>query len=55
MKGSEDEGTLAYGHVNVTVGCYSILLARLEGEQLGVNGSFAETREPEYLYRAGCL
>jgi TolB-like protein/Tfp pilus assembly protein PilF len=45
MKGGEDENGFAYGQVNVPVGCYSILLARLCGEQPSVNASFAETRE----------
>jgi hypothetical protein len=45
MKGGEDEGGFAYGELNVPVGCYSILLARLQGEQLGVNASVAEARE----------
>jgi TolB-like protein/Tfp pilus assembly protein PilF len=45
MKGGEDEGGFAYGQANVPVCCYSILLARLQGEQPSVNASFAETRE----------
>jgi tetratricopeptide (TPR) repeat protein len=45
MKGGEDEGGFAYGELNVPVGCYSILLARLQGEQLGVNARVAEARE----------
>jgi hypothetical protein len=45
MKGDEDEGDFAYGELNVPVGCYSILLARLQGEQPGVNASVAEARE----------
>jgi hypothetical protein len=45
MKGGEDENGFAYGQVNVPVGCYSILLARLCGEQSGVSASLAETRE----------
>ena len=45
MNGSEDEGNFAYGQIPVPVGCYSILLARLQGEQPGPNASFAETRE----------
>jgi TolB-like protein/Flp pilus assembly protein TadD len=40
----EDDG-FAYGKGDVPVGCYSILLARLQGEQPGVNAGFAETRE----------
>jgi hypothetical protein len=46
MKGGEDEGYFGYGQQpSVPVGCYSILLARLQGEQPGANASFAETRE----------
>jgi tetratricopeptide (TPR) repeat protein len=42
MKGGEDN-QFAYTIAPVPVGCYSILLARLQGEQ--ENSSFAETRE----------
>ena len=45
MKGGEDDGNFAYGRINVPIGCYSILLARLQGEQPGVNSGFGETRE----------
>jgi TolB-like protein/Tfp pilus assembly protein PilF len=45
MNGGDDEGYFAYGQINVPVSCYSILLARLQGEQPGANASFAETRE----------
>jgi TolB-like protein len=45
MKGGEDEGWFAYGGYPVPIGCYSILLARLQGEQPGANSSFAQTRE----------
>jgi tetratricopeptide (TPR) repeat protein len=45
MKGGEDGGDFAYGQMAVPVGCYSILLARLQGEQPGANAGFAETRE----------
>lgn len=41
----DDEGYFAYADARVPVGCYSILLARLQGEETGANGSFAETRE----------
>jgi hypothetical protein len=41
----EDDGGFAYGRANVPVGCYSILLDRLQGEQPSVNASFAEARE----------
>ena len=42
MNGGEDN-QFAYALALVPVGCYSILLARLQGEQ--ENSSFAETRE----------
>ena len=45
MSGGEDDGYFAYGSVPVPVGCYSILIARLEGEQTGTNSSFAATRQ----------
>jgi serine/threonine protein kinase len=45
MKGGEDEGWFAYGDYPVPIGCYSILLARLQGEQPGGKPNFAETRE----------
>jgi TolB-like protein/Flp pilus assembly protein TadD len=45
MKGSEDEGWFAYGDYPVPVACYSIMLARLQGEQPGARSDFAETRE----------
>jgi TolB-like protein/Flp pilus assembly protein TadD len=45
MKGGEDDGSFAYGKANVPIGSYSILLARLQGEQPGVNARFAETRQ----------
>ena len=45
MKGDEDEGWFAYGACPVPVGCYSIVLARLQGEQSGATSDFAETRE----------
>ncbi len=45
MNGGDDEGYFAYGQINVPVSCYSILLARLQGEQPRANASFAETRE----------
>ena len=46
MKGGDDEGCFGYGQQpSVPVGCYSILLARLQGEEPGANASFAETRE----------
>src|SRR5260221_1524067 len=45
MKGGEDEGGFAYGLVNVPVGCYSILLARIQVDQPVVNAIFAQARE----------
>jgi serine/threonine protein kinase/Tfp pilus assembly protein PilF len=45
MKGGEDLGLFAYGWWPVPVGCYSILIARLQGEPAGANPSFAEVRE----------
>ena len=44
MGSADDEGDFANGGVNVPIGCYSILLARLQGEPPGANPSFAETR-----------
>jgi TolB-like protein/Flp pilus assembly protein TadD len=45
MNGGDDEGEFANGGVNVPIGCYSILLARLQGEPTGANLTFAETRD----------
>ena len=45
MNSGDDEGDFAYGGSNVPLGCYSILLARLQGEQIVTNPSFAETRD----------
>ena len=45
MKGGEDDGDFAYGSRPVPVGCYSILLARTQGEQTEQNPSLAEARE----------
>jgi hypothetical protein len=45
FKGGEDIGQFAYGNWPVPVGCYSILIARLQGEDPGSNPSFAEVRE----------
>jgi len=45
MNGGDDEGEFANGGVNVPIGCYSILLARLQGELTDANPSFAETRD----------
>ena len=45
FKGGEDIIQFAYGNWPVPVGCYSILIARLQGEDPGSNPSFAEVRE----------
>jgi tetratricopeptide (TPR) repeat protein len=44
MKGTEDN-QFAYAIVSVPVGCYTILLARMQGEEPPMNASFTETRE----------
>ncbi len=43
--GGEDDGDFAYGQIPVPVGCYSILIVRLQGEQIGVNSRFADVRQ----------
>jgi serine/threonine protein kinase/Flp pilus assembly protein TadD len=45
MKGGEDNGYFAYASLPVPIGCYSILLARLQGDRPEVNAESAETRE----------
>ena len=45
FKGREDIVQFAYGNRPVPVGCYSILIARLQGEHPDSNPSFAEDRE----------
>ena len=45
LKGSEDVSQFAYGRRPVPVGCYSILIARLQGERPDSNPGFAEVRE----------
>jgi serine/threonine protein kinase/tetratricopeptide (TPR) repeat protein len=45
MKGGEDEGWFAYGDYPVPVGCYSIMLARVQGERPGPKSDFVEARE----------
>ena len=45
FKGGEDSGQFAYGTRPVPIGCYSILIARLQGESAGANPKFAETRQ----------
>jgi hypothetical protein len=44
MKGGEDEGYFAYGSSIVPIGCYSILLARLQGENAAAP-KFSEVRK----------
>ena len=43
--GGEDDGNFGYATVPVPAGCYSILLARLQGKRPDTNPSFAEARE----------
>jgi serine/threonine protein kinase/Flp pilus assembly protein TadD len=46
MNGGYDEGDFAFVEgTSVPVGCYSLLLARLQGEETGANASFAGARE----------
>jgi TolB-like protein/tRNA A-37 threonylcarbamoyl transferase component Bud32 len=45
MKDGEDNGYFAYAALPVPVGCYSILLSRLQGEQPDASSEFANTRE----------
>jgi len=45
MKGGEDLGLFAMGWWPVPVGCHSILIARLQGDLIGANSSFAAVRE----------
>jgi TolB-like protein/Tfp pilus assembly protein PilF len=45
MKGDEDAAQFAYATRAVPVECYSILIARLQGEQASTRADFAETRE----------
>jgi serine/threonine protein kinase/Tfp pilus assembly protein PilF len=45
MKDGEDDGYFAYAGIPVPIGCYSILLARLQGEQLDAHPEFAKTRD----------
>ena len=45
LDGGEDDGYFGWAQIPVPVGCYSILLARLQGEPPEANSSFAETRE----------
>jgi TolB-like protein/Tfp pilus assembly protein PilF len=43
--GGEDDGNFGYATVPVPAGCYSILIARLQGENPDANPSFAVARE----------
>ncbi|MBV8277733.1 MAG: hypothetical protein JO170_21065, partial [Verrucomicrobia bacterium] len=45
LNGGDDQGDFAYGGVTVPVDCYSILLSRLQGEQIDANTRFTRTRE----------
>ena len=45
IKGGDDEVDFAYGIAPVPAECYSVLLARLQGEQVSGNSGFNETRE----------
>jgi tetratricopeptide (TPR) repeat protein len=45
MKDGDDNGYFAYASLPVPIGCYSILLARLQGEQAEDSAEFANTRE----------
>ena len=45
LKGGDDEGDFAYAQASVPIGCYSILIARSQGDLPGANASFAETRD----------
>jgi hypothetical protein len=44
VKGREDPGYFAWGDISVPIGCYSILLARLQGKQSDENPGFLQTR-----------
>jgi serine/threonine protein kinase/tetratricopeptide (TPR) repeat protein len=45
FKGREDNDQFAYGRRPVPIGCYSILIARLEGESVAANPEFLKIRE----------
>jgi TolB-like protein/Tfp pilus assembly protein PilF len=45
MNGGEDQGDFGYAESPVPIGCYSILLARLQGDQSTTTASFVEARE----------
>jgi hypothetical protein len=44
MKGGEDDGLFGYEIMPLPIGCYSILLARIQGEQPDANSSLAKTQ-----------
>jgi TolB-like protein/Tfp pilus assembly protein PilF len=41
----EDDGSFSWASVPIPVGCYSILLARLQGGQLSADPAFVQTRQ----------
>jgi serine/threonine protein kinase len=45
LKGGEDDSNFAYAAVPVPIDCYSLLLARMEGQQPNLDSSFSEVRE----------
>ena len=45
LQDGDDNGYFAYAGIPVPIGCYSILLPRLQGEQPDPNSEFAKTRE----------
>jgi serine/threonine protein kinase len=45
MNGGRDQGDFAYAYFPVPVNCYSILIARLQGNHPGDDPSFVEARE----------
>jgi serine/threonine-protein kinase len=45
LKDGDDNGYFAYAGIPVPIGCYSILLARVQREQSDPNSEFAKTRE----------
>ena len=45
LKDGDDEGDFAYGQMSVPIGCYSVLIARFQGEPQGANAGFVKTRE----------
>jgi len=45
FRGGDDHAAFAFGRRPVLAGCYSILIARLQGENAGANPSFAQVRQ----------